>query len=180
MWVFGYGSLMWDGWETQYGCTQRVLANLPGYSRMFNKASIKNWGTKETPGPTLNLSVLPASTCQGVAFEFPDSEKEQIFSYLKKREGKEFPLHEIYVYLEGKSEKSAFVSLYTGLNVIKEKSLDDIAAMVLAASGTNGTCFDYVKGIAKQLSDLKINDPVVTELWLKLNAVVSLSCKPIS
>lgn len=170
MWVFGYGSLMWDGWESQHACTRRILARLSGYSRKFNKASIKNWGTKELPGPTLNLSVVPTGLCEGIAFEFPDSKKVQILSYLEEREGKTFPLREVSVYLEGDLEILAFVPFYAGANVIEGESLDDIASMVLAASGTKGTGLDYVKGIAKQLSDLGINDPVVTELWNKVNS----------
>jgi hypothetical protein len=37
--------------------------------------------------------------------------------------------------------------------------------MVLAATGTDGTCLAYVNGIAEKLSALGINDPAVTELW---------------
>lgn len=39
MWVFGYGSLMWDGWEQEFGCLRRCVAVLKGYRRTFNKAS---------------------------------------------------------------------------------------------------------------------------------------------
>ncbi|RVQ67534.1 hypothetical protein EKN06_06125 [Croceicoccus ponticola] len=44
MWVFGYGSLMWDNWQTSYGGANGVLATLKGYERSFNKASKVNWG----------------------------------------------------------------------------------------------------------------------------------------
>ena len=99
MWVFGYGSLMLDGWETQRGCTRRVLADLPDYCRVFNKASVKNWGTKRTPCPTLNLLKVADGVCRGVAFEFPDSQKQELLAYLADREGKAFPLHEMPVRL---------------------------------------------------------------------------------
>jgi cation transport protein ChaC len=42
MWVFGYGSLIWDGWENSYGCLRKCVAVLNGYRRTFNKASTKN------------------------------------------------------------------------------------------------------------------------------------------
>jgi cation transport protein ChaC len=49
MWVFGYGSLMWDGWQTKHACIRRVPAELDGYSRAFNKASVRYWGSKNHP-----------------------------------------------------------------------------------------------------------------------------------
>lgn len=168
MWVFGYGSLMWDGWETKHGCIRRVLADLPGYCRTFNKASVRNWGTKSAPCPTLNLSKVAGSVCRGIAFEFPDAQKAEILSYLKEREGKAFPLHEVPVHLEDQSDVSAFVPIYSGKNVIEGNTLEKVVSMVLAASGTNGTCLAYIKGIAEKLSALGINDPAVSELWGKV------------
>lgn len=49
MWVFGYGSLMADGWKAQFVCTRRAVAELAGYRCAFNKASVANWGTAKTP-----------------------------------------------------------------------------------------------------------------------------------
>lgn len=169
MWVFGYGSLMWDGWETKRGCTCRVVADLPGYCRMFNKASVRNWGTKAAPGPTLNLSKDSDGVCRGIAFQFSDAQKMEILSYLVEREGKTFPLHEMPVRLEDQSTILAFVPLYNGKNVIEGKTLEEATEMVLAASGTDGTCVAYVNGIADKLAALGINDPAVTDLCKAVN-----------
>ena len=62
MWVFGYGSLMWDGWQTEHGCIRMVKATLRGYRRAFNKASVRNWGTRERPAPTVNITADPAGS----------------------------------------------------------------------------------------------------------------------
>lgn len=169
MWVFAYGSLMWDGWETNRGCTRRVIADLPAFCRRFNKASVRNWGTRAAPGPTLNLSKATAGICRGFAFEFPDTLKAEILSYLEKREGKEFPFYEMPVRINGQSEVLAFVPLYNGKNVIEGKTVEEVAEMVLAASGTSGTCLAYVNGISEKLSALGISDPAVTELWKAVN-----------
>lgn len=169
MWVFGYGSLMWDNWETKRGCLRRVLADLPGYCRRFNKASVKNWGTIIAPGPTLNLIKNDVGVCRGVAFEFPDAQKADILVYLKDREGNAFPLHELSVRLIDQSEVSAFVPIYSGKNVIEGRTLEEVAAMVLTASGTDGKCVAYVNGIFEKLSVLGIKDPAVTELWEIIN-----------
>ncbi|GJM27897.1 MAG: hypothetical protein DHS20C17_05320 [Cyclobacteriaceae bacterium] len=96
MWVFGYGSLMWDGWQQKYDCISSRKADLIGYHCKFNKASVRNWGTKKSPGPTLNIEKHTDSICQGLLFEFPDNKKEVILNYLQKREGKAFTLKKNY------------------------------------------------------------------------------------
>jgi hypothetical protein len=86
MWVFGYGSLMWDNWETAHGCLRHVVAVLPGLRRTFNKASVDHWGTKDKPCPTLNLAAEPSASCKGVAFEFPEEKRGEVLDYLTQRE----------------------------------------------------------------------------------------------
>lgn len=169
MWVFGYGSLMWDSWETTHRCARRTVADLSGYCRTFDKASIRNWGTKASPGPTLNLAKIGTGVCRGIAFQFPDAQKVQVLSYLEKREGKAFRLHELLIRLEDQSEVLAFVPLYNGQNVIEGKTTEELVTMVLTASGTDGTCLSYVNGIANKLSALGINDPAVSALWKAVN-----------
>lgn len=80
VWAFGYGSLMWDGWEARLSCLDKLVATLPGYRRAFNKLSQRNWGTKAAPCPTLNLQADPTATCRGMAFAFPAASKDELLA----------------------------------------------------------------------------------------------------
>ncbi len=171
MWVFGYGSLMWDGWEKTRGCVRRAQADLSGYRRVFNKASVKNWGTEKSPGPTLNLTKSDSAQCHGMAFEFPDEREQEIWTYLAKREGPGFALRPLPVHLEAEGEIAALVPVYEGNNLIHADSVEQIADMVLRASGKDGKCIKYVNGIAEKLHCLGIDDPAVSELWRALRSL---------
>jgi cation transport protein ChaC len=168
MWVFGYGSLMWDGWEAAQGCIQRQGAKLSGYRRTFNKASVKNWGTKTNPCPTLNLIKTVSAHCHGMAFEFPDETQEKILAHLTEREGKGFKLLKLPVQLNAGGEITAICPVYEGNNFILRDGIEQIAERVFQASGKKGKCVDYVKGIADELTRLGIDDPAVSELWRTL------------
>jgi len=87
VWVFCYGSLMWDGWEKAHGCTSRQKAMLADYRRAFDKGSIERWGTKEHPRPTVILVRDKGAECTGMAFDFPDNQEPEILKYLVEREG---------------------------------------------------------------------------------------------
>lgn len=167
MWVFGYGSLMWDGWETERGCLRRTTAELHGYARAFNKLSVRNWGSRECPGPTLNL-IVADSVCRGVAFEFPEGLRADVLAYLVKREGKNFAFDECPITLEGYTGTTAIVPLYQGPNVIASTDASEIATMALSAKGMSGSCANYIKGVADHLRELQIDDPVVTEVCTAL------------
>jgi cation transport protein ChaC len=161
MWVFGYGSLMWDKWETTRGCLCRVVAELPGFQRTFNKGSIKNWGTRDKPGPTLNLAAESSASCKGVAFEFPEEKRREVLDYLKQREGKGFDLKPYEIRLENGDRVRAVAPIYSGKNLLTGRSLAELAAMARAAEGDEGPCTDYVRNIAAKLSELGISDPAV-------------------
>src|SRR5271165_746310 len=99
MWVFGYGSLMWDQWEQQFGGSHVDGASLMSYRRSFNKASTRNWGTRNSPGPTLGLEPSQESYCIGTAFQFPDETADAVSTYLRNREGASFTLTQLPVRL---------------------------------------------------------------------------------
>ncbi|TPG73846.1 gamma-glutamylcyclotransferase [Pseudomonas arsenicoxydans] len=164
MWVFGYGSLMTDGWDKNLDCTQRVTAELKGYRRAFNKASVTNWGTRDCPCTTLNLVSEANTHCLGIAFEFSEARRGDVETYLARREGRSFELSYLEVIAEGAGAVQALVPLYAGKNIIR--TLDMQAAIELAsrAKGSSGKCTDYVLDVYEQLKRLGINDPAVTEM----------------
>jgi len=109
MWVFGYGSLMWDGWEVEFGAARRERATLPGVRRDFNKASWKNWGTRAVPAPTLGLVPEAGASCVGFAFEFADANRDRVLATLRDREGKSFRLEEKPITLDSGEIVNAIV-----------------------------------------------------------------------
>lgn len=165
MWIFGYGSLMWDRWEDALGCVRRVKAEVRGYRRAFNKASVRNWGSKDLPCPTLNLLESSSSHCYGIAFEFPDDRRDMVLSYLTSREGKDFALREIPARLDQGDEITVIVPVYEGKNLIPSNDIKHVAEMVRQSKGKDGPCIQYVKGITDELRRLGIDDPAVQELW---------------
>jgi cation transport protein ChaC len=164
MWVFAYGSLMYDRWHVKCDCVRCTPAELPNYKRTFNKLSIRNWGTKGAPCPTLNLKKETSGSCWGMAFEFPDGCQKEIFAFLNKREGRGFVFPKLSVRLSYAEQVNAVVPIYQGKNVIHGNNIEKTAAMVLAAEGCKGSCVAYVKKLVAKLSDLGIDDPIVTEL----------------
>lgn len=154
---------MWDNWYDDLYCIRKKVGVLRGYKRIFNKASTRNWGTKENPGPTLNLAVGKHSCCKGIVFEFPDENRFAVLKKLKDREGKGFEFPELPVRLCLSTTVQAVVSFYKGNNTLPQKSLEELAQMALNAKG-KGSCCDYILNLDEEMKQLGIRDPVVREL----------------
>jgi cation transport protein ChaC len=165
MWVFGYGSLAWDNWSDRFGCLRRATAELRGFRRSFDKGSVRNWGSKDNPCPTLNLVADPSRSCKGIAFEFPEEKRNEVIDYLKKREGNGFDLQPVEIRLESGDRVSAIVPIYSGKNLISGRSPAELAVMARTAQGEDGKCVDYARNIAIKLAELGIDDPEVAEFW---------------
>lgn len=172
MWVFGYGSLMSDGWQQQFECSEVVCAELPGYARTFNKKSSERWGTRAAPGPTLNLVAAPDLSCVGVAFSFPDAQAAGVLSYLQRREGKNFELRPLEVTIATGSV-TATVPVYTGPHVFATTEPAKLALLALHATGTAGRCRDYVDRVYQDLQLLGIDDPSVGAVWKALQVQIA-------
>lgn len=83
LWVFGYGSLMW---EPGFVPADRRLARLDGHARRFCLHSIRYRGTPEAPGLVLGLDPEPGAACEGVAFRVAPETAETVTAYLRARE----------------------------------------------------------------------------------------------
>jgi cation transport regulator ChaC len=165
VWVFGYGSLMIADWQTEFQFERRQEAELPGYRRLFNKASVKNWGTHIHPGPTLNVEEASGSSCKGTAFEFRDEASEKVYAHLREREGGS-ELVCLSVKLQDGSTVKAVVPICRAEDsLLRNKSPKELAAMARQAVGERGPCLDYVANVARTLANSGIDDPAVQEFW---------------
>lgn len=83
LWVFGYGSLVWN---PGFAWSSRQPAVLGGFRRSFCMLSIHHRGTVERPGLVLALDAAPGAECHGLAFEIAAEIAEETLEYLRARE----------------------------------------------------------------------------------------------
>ena len=81
LWVFGYGSLMWD---PGFGFVRSASARLHGYHRAFCVYSTRYRGTPERPGLVLGLD--RGGCCRGIAFLIAEAEVGRVLENLWARE----------------------------------------------------------------------------------------------
>jgi cation transport protein ChaC len=81
LWVFGYGSLMW---QPGFSFLERVPARLVGAHRALCVYSFVHRGTPERPGLVLGLD--RGGTCRGIAFRVGGQQRVATIAYLRGRE----------------------------------------------------------------------------------------------
>ncbi len=81
MWVFGYGSLMWN---PDFAFTATSKARLSGYHRALCIHSTHYRGTLERPGLVFGLD--RGGVCDGVAFEVAPEHASGVLANLRRRE----------------------------------------------------------------------------------------------
>jgi cation transport protein ChaC len=83
LWVFGYGSLLWNpGFEI----AEQQVAMLEGYARSFCMRSIHHRGTEAQPGLVLALDAAQRARCEGVALGVATGHENTTMAYLRERE----------------------------------------------------------------------------------------------
>ena len=83
MWVFGYGSLLWN---PGFDVAEQVIAELPGYARSFCMRSIHHRGTEADPGLVLALDAIEGASCEGVALRVAPGTEGPTLEALRERE----------------------------------------------------------------------------------------------
>ena len=81
LWVFGYGSLMWN---PGFDFVERHQARLIGLHRSLCVYSHYHRGTPERPGLVLGLD--RGGACRGIAFRVSADKRDQTIAYLRERE----------------------------------------------------------------------------------------------
>lgn len=165
MWVFGYGSLVWNpGFEV----AERVIARLPGYQRSFCMRSVHHRGTDETPGLVLALDAAPETQCHGVALRAHAHEADAVLDYLRERElvSSAYLETRLGIHLEdGRAvEALTYVVDADHVQYCGGLDLEEQARIIARATGGRGPNTEYLYNTTAHLEELGISD---TELdWL--------------
>lgn len=160
MWVFGYGSLVWNpGFEAQ----ECALATLSGYARSFCMHSIHHRGTQEEPGLVLALDEMPQSACRGVAFCVQDGEEGAVLSYLRERELVSSAYLEKQLLLgldDGRQVQAVTYVIDTDhVQYCGGMPLEQQARIIAEAVGGRGPNDEYLFQTHSHLVELGIKDP---------------------
>jgi cation transport protein ChaC len=162
IWVFGYGSLIWN---PLIEFAERRRARVRGYHRGFYIWSKINRGTPEVPG--LVLALDSGGSCQGMAYRMHDDKFEAELAILWRREmvaGTYMPKW-ISVDLGDTTVRAiAFVVNRTKPGYAGRLEDEQIVSIARRAHGAYGSCADYLINTAQSLETAGIADPRLSRL----------------
>lgn len=163
LWVFGYGSLMWNpGFEH----AESLAARLHGYHRALCIWSWVYRGTQKRPGLVLGLD--SGGSCLGRTFRVTDGSRRAAVAYLFERELVTAVYHPIIhrVHLQDgrKVNALAFRVDRSSPQYAGKLSPEHAARTVRRSSGRHGPNVDYVANTCAHLEELGIYDVVLTHV----------------
>lgn len=157
LWVFGYGSLMWD---PGFPYAEAHHARVFGYHRALCLLSVRNRGTPEQPG--LVLALDRGGSCHGIAFRVAPEDEEPTRLYLWEREmytGAYRPAL-LAASLGGTRRVKAltFVARPDHQQYFHAETAEQAAALVAQGRGAYGTSLDYLRNVIRHLDEIGIAD----------------------
>jgi cation transport protein ChaC len=163
LWVFAYGSLMWD---PGIRFAEVRLADLEGHQRRFTYKITVGRGSPDRPALMLSLE-RQAGCCRGLAFRIAADSADSESEILWRREmlrGGYCPAMLPMITPQGGIMALVFASNHSHPEYVGELPLNETAAVIASASGPLGTNRSYIEQLVAQLSALSIEDGYVEEL----------------
>ncbi|MGX9355448.1 gamma-glutamylcyclotransferase [Roseobacteraceae bacterium S113] len=174
LWVFGYGSLLWDpGFEV----AEQRLASLEEYARSFCMRSIHHRGSEEDPGLVLALDEKDGAVCHGLALRAAPGTEEDTLAYLRARELISSAYVERHVMLrleDGRDiEALAYVINRDHWQYCRDLPLEEQAQIIAHAVGGRGPNTEYLWNTTTHLDQLGIEDPDLHWLSERVREIVA-------
>ena len=166
LWVFGYGSLVWN---PGFPFVESHLAVLDGYHRSFCMWSIHHRGTREKPGLVLALDALDGAQCEGVAFGVASDHADQTLAELRERELISSAYLEKWLNLRLANGEQVEAVTYV-VDTAHEQYCGGLAPerqaeVIAAAHGGRGPNHEYLANTARHLRELGLHDDELD--WLE-------------
>ncbi len=173
LWVFGYGSLLWNpGFEP----AESRKAVLRDYHRSFCMLSIHHRGSEEEPGLVLALDTSQDSRCTGVALRVQEDEEASVLSYLRERELISSAYYEDTLTVEFDDGTHADALCYIinrGHRQYCQFDLETQAQMIARSVGGRGPNSEYLYNTAAHLDQMGIKDDDMRWLVTRVRAILA-------
>lgn len=171
LWVFAYGSLMWD---PALHFSQVRRAHVPGYARRMILRDINGGrGTPEAPGLMAALDHGPEG-CDGLVFRLDADRVEAETTVLWQREmiGHAYsPAMVPATTRDGPVTCLTFIADHTADSMDADLTRAEQVRYIATGAGFLGTSLEYLQGIARQFKALGIDDPAVSSLLAEAEAL---------
>ena len=171
LWVFGYGSLLWNpGFEPE----NQMRAVLKDYHRSFCMLSIHHRGSEEDPGLVLALDTQSGGQCTGVAFQVSEREEDSVLEMLRERELISSAYYEDTVdLLTDDGETISALAYIINRDHVQycQFDLEKQAQIIANAVGGRGPNTEYLFNTADHLNALDIRDDDMAWLSERVRAL---------
>ena len=168
LWVFAYGSLMWDP-GMEFAEVRRGAVT--GYARSFCLWDDGARGTKAQPG--LMAAIDAGAGCEGLVFRIEKDKLEHETFVLFRREMIAPAYRPVWVEVataEGTVRALGFAANHDSEDIVTGIALDEQARMIAYAEGLLGSNFAYLDDMHAHLALLGIEDSYVRELHARAAA----------
>lgn len=172
LWVFGYGSLLWNpGFEP----AQVKTAVLRDYARSFCMLSIHHRGTDEDPGLVLALDAQAGAQCTGVAFQVKPEEETEVLTALRERELISSAYVEEHVTLHTDDGPITALAYVIDPDHVQycNYDLETQAQMIARAIGGRGPNTEYLYNTVAHLTKMDIRDEDMAWLVTRVQEIAA-------
>ncbi|WP_171209997.1 MULTISPECIES: gamma-glutamylcyclotransferase [unclassified Ruegeria] len=160
MWVFGYGSLLWN---PGFPVARTEKATLHGYARSFCMSSIHHRGTEDDPGLVLALDEQSGSACTGLALLVEPGHEDRTLEELREREliSSAYLERMLDVHLDTGDVVNAVTYVIDPDHVqyCGGMPLEEQARIIAHAVGGRGPNTEYLFNTAQHLAEIGLKDP---------------------
>jgi glutathione-specific gamma-glutamylcyclotransferase len=172
LWVFGYGSLMWD---SAFRFVELRRAHVADHARRFIlKDTFGARGTAERPG--LLAALDHGAGCDGLVFRIAADDVAQETEILWRREMAGPAYHPAFVNADtaaGQVRALAFTADHASQVIVGDVSRADQVRFIATGAGFFGSSLDYLSNIASHFAVLGIRDAEVDRLMDEVAAYLS-------
>jgi cation transport protein ChaC len=171
LWIFGYGSLMWN---PAINVSESLPARVEGLSRSF--CMRLNFGRGMPDNPGLMLCLVPGGTCHGIAHRVDATSVDSESRILWMREMLSGAYDPVWIDIDLGAHRVRGITFVINMShprYIPGLSVDEKAERIAKAEGHIGTNRDYLFRTVAALESAGISDAYLAELDARVRALLS-------